>query len=457
VVTVTEPLYQSDAYLAAFDAQVTGVEPDGVVLDRSAFFPGGGGQPPDTGVLEVRGGRAGRHRGPAPRGPGRAAGRRRAAAAGAKVRGRLDWERRHTLMRTHTALHMLSGVIGRDYGALVTGGNFEEQKARMDFELSSMSAEFAEAVERALRVEVDADRPVHVSFLSPEEFAVRPELIRTKANLVPQGLARIRVIDIEGLDRQADGGTHVASTGEVGTIYVVGHQSKGKGNKRLRIALDPVPPPRPTPSEPAGLARLGRAPPGHRPGRAGAERRAVRPGALPGPCAPWPPRSPPPTWSWRLRPSGGGWTSCWPGRRLPDAQGGRARPGPAGPGGAAGARAGRRPLGPARRLGRRRLVPAAMVEREVAEESGFQVRARRLLALWDRSRHNPGPFPHSVYKVAVACDLLGGSARPSIETLDAGWFRPTPCPSCPPAAAPPPRSSGLVELDDHPELPPDLD
>jgi misacylated tRNA(Ala) deacylase len=133
-------------------------------------------------------------------------------------------------------------VIGRDYGALVTGGNFEEAKARMDFELASMSASFAEAVERALRVEVDADRPVQVSFLSPEEFAARPDLIRTKANLVPQGLERIRVIDIEGLDRQADGGTHVASTGEVGTIYVVGHQSKGKGNKRLRIALDPVPP-----------------------------------------------------------------------------------------------------------------------------------------------------------------------------------------------------------------------
>ena len=162
---------------------------------------------------------------------------------GAKVRGRLDWERRHALMRTHTALHMLSGGIGRDYGALVTGGNFEEAKARMDFELSSMSAEFAEAVEQALRVEVDADRPVHVSFLSPEEFAARPELIRTKANLVPQGLEVIRVVDIEGLDRQADGGTHVASTGEVGTIYVVGHQSKGKGNKRLRIALDPVPAP----------------------------------------------------------------------------------------------------------------------------------------------------------------------------------------------------------------------
>jgi misacylated tRNA(Ala) deacylase len=239
---VTEPLYQHDAYLAAFDAQVTGAEEGGVVLDRSAFFPGGGGQPADTGVIEVEGVElavtgAERRQGevvllvdgdPPP--------------VGAKVRGRLDWARRHTLMRTHTALHMLSGVIGRDQGALVTGGAMEELKARMDFELSAMSADFAEAVERALRVEVDADRPVHVSFLSPEEFASRPELIRTKANLVPQGLEVVRVIDIEGLDRQADGGTHVASTGEVGTIFVVGHQSKGKGNKRLRIALDPVPP-----------------------------------------------------------------------------------------------------------------------------------------------------------------------------------------------------------------------
>jgi misacylated tRNA(Ala) deacylase len=238
---VTEPLYQLDAYLAGFDAQVAGQEPDGVVLDRSAFFPGGGGQPADTGVLELEGVEL----------PVTGAERRQGRIVllvngdpppvGAKVRGRLDWERRHTLMRTHTALHMLSGVIGRDQGALVTGGAMEELKARMDFELASMSADFAEAVQTALRVEVDADRPVHVSFLSPEEFAARPELIRTKANLVPQGLKVVRVIDIEGLDRQADGGTHVTSTGEVGTIYVVGHQSKGKGNKRLRIALDPVP------------------------------------------------------------------------------------------------------------------------------------------------------------------------------------------------------------------------
>jgi misacylated tRNA(Ala) deacylase len=239
---MTEPLYHHDAYLAAFDADVTAAHPDGVVLDRSAFFPGGGGQPADTGVLEHAGGQvrvAGAQRrdgevvllladGPVP-------------AAGAAVHGLVDWERRYALMRTHTALHMLAGVIGRDHGALVTGGNLDLLKARMDFELPSMSADFAEAVEAAVNKEVEADRPVHVAFLGAEEFLSRPELIRTKSNLVPAGLEVIRVIDIEGLDRQADGGTHVARTAEVGTVHVVGHESKGKGNKRLRIALDAAP------------------------------------------------------------------------------------------------------------------------------------------------------------------------------------------------------------------------
>jgi misacylated tRNA(Ala) deacylase len=244
---MTEPLYHHDAYLAAFDATVTAAHPDGVVLDRSAFFPGGGGQPADSGVLEHGGGRvtvSGAQRrdgdvvllladGPAP-------------AAGAGVHGLVDWERRYALMRTHTALHMLAGVIGRDHGALVTGGNLDLLRARMDFELPSMSADFAEAVEAAVNQEVEADRPVHVAFLSPEEFLSRPELIRTKSNLVPAGLDVVRVIDIEGLDRQADGGTHVAHTAEVGTIHVVGHESKGKGNKRLRIALDAAPAGSPT-------------------------------------------------------------------------------------------------------------------------------------------------------------------------------------------------------------------
>jgi misacylated tRNA(Ala) deacylase len=234
---LTEPLYQRDSYLSSFDAEVVGQHPDGVVLDRSGFFPGGGGQPADTGTLE--------HEGLQLQATGTA--RREGELVlllegepppvGARVHGRIGWERRYALMRTHTALHMLAGVIGRDHGALVTGGNMEPLRARMDFELASMSADFAEAVEAALRKEVEADRAVQVLFLSPEEFASRPELIRTKTNLLPPGLEVVRVIDIEGLDRQADGGTHVARTGEVGDVRVVGHESKGKGNKRLRIAV----------------------------------------------------------------------------------------------------------------------------------------------------------------------------------------------------------------------------
>lgn len=251
----TEPLYHHDAYLAGFTAEVVARHPDGVVLDRSAFFPGGGGQPPDSGTLEWEGRRfpvtgVARRDGAVVLLLGAAGGEGAAAEAdlppeGAKVSGRIDWERRYALMRTHTALHTLAGVIGRDHGALVTGGNMEPLKARMDFELASMSADFAQAVEAALRAEVAAARPVRVLFLSPAEFAARPELIRTKTNLLPAGLEVVRVIDIEGLDRQADGGTHVASTAEVGEVRVVGHESKGKGNKRLRIALEPAPAPQP--------------------------------------------------------------------------------------------------------------------------------------------------------------------------------------------------------------------
>jgi misacylated tRNA(Ala) deacylase len=243
---VTEPLYQRDAYLVGFDAEVVGQHPDGVVLDRSAFFPGGGGQPADTGTILHQGTEL------TVTGTARRDGELVLLVSGgeppeigSKISGRVDWERRYSLMRTHTALHMLAGVIGRDHGALVTGGNMEPLRARMDFELPGMSADFASAVEAALHREVQADLPVHVSFLSPEEFASKPELIRTKTNLLPPGLEVVRVIDIEGLDRQADGGTHVAHTAEVGDIHIVGHESKGKGNKRLRIALDPVPAPAP--------------------------------------------------------------------------------------------------------------------------------------------------------------------------------------------------------------------
>jgi misacylated tRNA(Ala) deacylase len=209
-----------------------------VTLDRTAFYPGGGGQSHDTGVLIWDGiertvtkvkkqGNVVWHwlEGELP-------------AAGTSVTGRLDWEHRYKLMRTHTALHILCGVIWRDYGASVTGGNMQPGKARMDFELESMSTDFAEAVELKINEEVVAARPVAWRELPREEAFQIPDLIRTKINLLPPQITKVRVVEIEGLDLQADGGTHVANTSEVGTIHVVKHESKGKINKRLRIALD---------------------------------------------------------------------------------------------------------------------------------------------------------------------------------------------------------------------------
>jgi len=230
---VAELLFQTDAYLREFDARVTRVEGSAVYLDRTAFYPTGGGQPHDLGtladvpVVEVRKeGDDVRHvlDGSAP-------------PTGAEVHGVIDWERRYQLMRTHTALHILCGVIWRDFGAQVTGGNMEPLKARMDFELESMSGEFGEQIEALANKEIAAARPVSVRILPREEAFRIPDLIRTKINLLPEGISQIRVVDIEGLDLQADGGTHVANTSEVGRIAVVGHESKGRSNKRLRLAV----------------------------------------------------------------------------------------------------------------------------------------------------------------------------------------------------------------------------
>jgi misacylated tRNA(Ala) deacylase len=213
------------------------VSDEGVVLDRTVFYARGGGQPGDTGVLRFAGGevrvadtvkRAGDvlHvvEGAAP-------------AVGTPVRAEIDWDRRHTLMRTHTALHALSGIVFSGYGAKVTGGNMEPGVARMDFELDSISQEFGREVEGRLNAALAEDHPVHVSFLPRAEALTDPDLIRTKVNLIPEHVDPIRVIDIEGLDKQADGGTHVRSTAEVGRVRVAKTESKGKGFKRMRIEL----------------------------------------------------------------------------------------------------------------------------------------------------------------------------------------------------------------------------
>lgn len=240
---MTDLIHQRDSYVRGFEATVTEVVGDGVVLDRTAFYATSGGQPHDEGVLKWEEGEArvvevvkreGRylHRlaDPLP-------------APGTRVRAEIDWPRRYALMRTHTALHILAAVIFRDYGARVTGSNMKPLEARMDFELAQMSASFTEEIEQKLRAEVAADRPVSVRFLPRAEALVIPDLIRTKVNLLPEDIQEVRVVEIAGLDLQADGGTHVRSTREVGDVRVVGHESKGKINKRIRIELAPAMPP----------------------------------------------------------------------------------------------------------------------------------------------------------------------------------------------------------------------
>ncbi len=236
----TDALYSRDAYLATTEATVTGATDEGLVLDRTVFYPRGGGQPGDTGVIrwdtgEVRVADAVKRdadvlhvlepdQTPPP--------------LGTAVTAQIDWERRHRLMRTHTALHALSGVIFTDHGARVTGGNMEPGVARMDFELDAMSQEFGREIEQKLNTALAQDRPVHVRFLPRAEALADPDLIRTKVSLIPDHVDPIRVIDIEGIDRQADGGTHVRSTAEVGTVRVVKTESKGRGFKRMRIELE---------------------------------------------------------------------------------------------------------------------------------------------------------------------------------------------------------------------------
>jgi len=234
----TELIYTTDVSIREFVAGVVAVDDDAVRLTRTAFYPGGGGQPADRGVLRWEGGEA------AVVSTARKSGdvvhtvEGTPPEPGTEVEGVLDWDRRFSLMRTHTALHILCAVVYRDFKSWVTGSNMEPLKARMDFEFDRLSAEFCEDIEKRINVEVAAARPIRVRILPRDEAFRIPDLIRTKINLLPEGITEVRTVEIEGLDFQADGGTHVANTAEVGQIHVVGHESKGKINKRLRIKLD---------------------------------------------------------------------------------------------------------------------------------------------------------------------------------------------------------------------------
>jgi misacylated tRNA(Ala) deacylase len=239
----TEPIYLVDSSVQTFEAVVWAVDETerSVVLDRTAFYPGGGGQPCDIGSLvgedtseawavtsvTRRGGAIAHVVG----------GDASLPKTGQTLTGQLDWERRYQLMRTHTALHVLCGVVFRDFGAQVTGGNMDVDKARMDFELEDLSPDRVQAIERAVNEEIRAGRTIRVQSLPREEAFQIPDLIRTKVNLLPEGISEVRTVEIVGLDLQADGGTHVANTREVGGIKVIGTRSKGRINKRLEIAL----------------------------------------------------------------------------------------------------------------------------------------------------------------------------------------------------------------------------
>src|SRR3712207_4753299 len=235
----THRLDLADATVREWDATVLSADPEqGIVLDRSAFYPGGGGQPPDEGVLLWGGVRT------------RIAGTRKGdelylipvegdpvPPVGTAVRGALDDERRTQLMRTHSGLHVLTGVVFRDFGALVTGGNMEPLTARMDFDLAEVPADFKDRVAEAVNAEIAADRPIQVSVLPRDEAFAIPDINRTATNLLPADIETVRIVDIVGLDTQADGGTHVASTAMVGRVEVVKMENKGRGFRRLRVRI----------------------------------------------------------------------------------------------------------------------------------------------------------------------------------------------------------------------------
>src|SRR4051794_27558386 len=239
----TELMFQRDAYLKEFDAIVIAVDGESgeIVLDRTAFYAGGGGEPNETGQL-ARSSDGHEWRLIAGRKDGGVVKHKLDPATvlpdvGDQVHGQIDWTQRYRLMRTHTALHVLCGVVFCDYGALVTGGNMGPDKARMDFEMEEFNPARVAEIERQANVEIAKSRDVRVQILPREEAFQIPDLIRTKINLLPEGIAEVRTVEIVGLDLQADGGTHVANTREVGGLKVVGTRSKGKSNKRLEIVL----------------------------------------------------------------------------------------------------------------------------------------------------------------------------------------------------------------------------
>ena len=237
---VSDNICYTDGYARETDATVVEVDADAnaVLLDRTVFYPGGGGQPADAGELIGDSGGTWRVIGAKKRGDdiwhtveGEL------PPVGTRVVATIDWDRRHQLMRTHSALHVLCGVVWRDHSASVTGGNMEPLSGRMDFEFETMSGDLVGEIEKRVNEEIDADREIRVAIRPREEAFAIPDLIRTKINLLPEGISDVRTVEIVGLDLQADGGTHVSNTAEIGRVRVTGYESKGRINKRIRIEV----------------------------------------------------------------------------------------------------------------------------------------------------------------------------------------------------------------------------
>lgn len=233
----TTMLYALDSSIREFSATVVAVEGNAIALDETAFYPGGGGQPHDSGTIEAEGQtwnvsavRKDEQQvwhtlegDPPP--------------VGANIRGRLHWARRYRLMQTHTALHILSAVAHRDYGAVVTGGNMTPGEGHLDFEIQNFTPELAQEMIRNVNHEIRQGREVNVYVLDRDEALALPDLIRTKTNLVPESVQHIRIVEIVGLDRQADGGTHVGNTTEIGAVTLLKTRSKGATNKRVVVGV----------------------------------------------------------------------------------------------------------------------------------------------------------------------------------------------------------------------------
>jgi len=242
---MTELLYHTDSYLKEFSARIAEVLPEkrAVILDRTAFYPGGGGQVPDNGYLETSDAiiqvKRAKH---SPEGILHLIDNgQQMPDSGDQVKGVINWDKRYQVMRTHTAMHILCGVIFRDYGALVTGGDMQPLQGRMDFEFESMTGDLVAEIEQAINTEVDEGREVCIRILPREEAFQIPDLIRTKINLLPEHIKEVRTVEIVGLDLQADGGTHVKNTKEVGPLRITDYKSKGKINKRIYIELESNP------------------------------------------------------------------------------------------------------------------------------------------------------------------------------------------------------------------------